>query len=53
MIMILQYWFCEVALTHLNYILDWPQLPPLQNHEESEENEEAESDDLLEDSKPR
>jgi len=31
---------------------DWPQLPPLQNHEESEENEEAESDDLLEDSKP-
>merc|ERR1719225_381389 len=31
---------------------DWPQLPPLQSHEEPEENEEAESDDLLEDSKP-
>ena len=34
-------------------ILDWPQLPPLPNHEESDESEDAEPDDLIEDNKPR
>ena len=33
-------------------ILDWAQLPPLPNTEEVEESEDAEPDDLMDDSKP-
>ena len=34
-------------------ISDWPQLPPLTNHEESDESEDSEPDDSIEDNKPR
>ena len=33
-------------------VLDWPQLPPLPNHDEADENDDSEPDDSMEDSRP-